>query len=468
MGRVNLMQQISSNPNLTSFNQYLVKSGYDKVLASSKQFTVFAPNNAAMTSVDPGILADTTRLKQFVGNHISYQLYTTSLAQPTIRVQMLNGKSETLSSTTIELATIVTADLYAQNGILQIINKAITPKLNIWDYVTNAGGKGLSTDGIKEQNYLLSQNYQVIDSANSKVIGVDPLTGKVILQPVFITNNHYKDNAADPANETNQYTFFVLADAGFDANTNAELKYFTTSSVDSTSKLTSFNILKDLIVPGVYSTKNEPGTLAMKDTIISIFGSKVPINMADTIRSYNASNGRVYVMKTINFRLQDKITPIFIEGESEPQSNQPGAWLARYDKAGDIYYRIKNDPTQPGKVFKDIFIEQNSNPTGGTLPPPFWCGYPIQSMYTVSYKVYIRAINDTRTVFNQRIDFGSINSNVFPYTPVTLNNYNEVYLGTYTPAKYGYNSMFLLGSLSTTGGQNSLTMDYIKLVPILP
>ncbi len=466
---VNLAQQISGNPNLSSFNQYLVKSGYDKVLASSKQFTVFAPNNAAMKNVDATILADSARLSQFVGNHISYQLYTTSLAQPTIRVPMLNGKSETLGNKTIENSNIVTADQYAQNGILQIIDRAIPVKLNIWDYVTNAGGKGLSTDGIKEQNYLLSQNYQVVDSVNSKQIGVDPTTGKIILQPVYITKNHYKDGASDPANESTQYTFFVLADANYDANMNAELKYFTTSSTDSTSKLTSFNILKDLIVPGVYSTKNEPGTIAMPDTIVSPFGVKVPISMADTIRSYNASNGRVYVMNKINFRLKDKIAPIIIQGESEPQTGQPGAWLARTDKYNDIYYRLKNDPTTGG-VFKDIYIEQNSIATGGggSYPPPFWIGYPIQAMYTVSYKVYIRAINDSKTVFSQRIDFGSINNNVFPYSAVTLNNFSEVYLGTYTPAKYGYNSVFLVGSTSTSTGLNSLTMDYLKLVPILP
>jgi len=462
---VNLLQQINSNANLTVFSQYVAKSSYAKILATSKQFTVFAPTNAAMAGVDPTIIADSAKLAMFVGNHISYQSYTTNLPQPSLRVQMINGKSETFTKTTIEQATIVTADQYASNGIFHIINKAITPKLNIWDFVTNTGaasGKGLTTVGLEEQTFLLSQNYQVVDSVNSKILGYDPVTGKVILAPVFVTKNHYKDNAADASNESNQYTFFVLADPGFDAQTLAESKYFSTSSTDSTSKLTSFNILKDLIVPGVYSTKNEPGTIAMPDTIVSPFGVKVPFNIADTLRTYNASNGRVYVMKNINFRLQDKIISQKIEGESEPPVGSPGSWFARTDRGSNTYYRIKNDPN--GIQFKDIYCEGNA---GQTLTALFYAGYPIQSMYSCTYKVYIRAINDTKTLYSQQISFGSNTAGTFPYTVVALNNYNEVYLGTYTVPKYGYNSMFLINANSGTSGANSMTMDYIKLVPIL-
>ena len=40
---VTLMQQIKANANLTTFARLLVKSGYDKELSSSKNFTVYAP-----------------------------------------------------------------------------------------------------------------------------------------------------------------------------------------------------------------------------------------------------------------------------------------------------------------------------------------------------------------------------------------------------------------------------------------
>src|SRR5476651_1495954 len=208
---VNLLQQINSNADLSTFSQYLAKSGYDKVLASSKQFTVWAPNNAAMKNVDPTILADSAKLSQFVGNHISYQLYTTNIPQPTLRVKMLNGKNETFTKTTIERATILTSDQYASNGIYHVISQAITVKLNIWDYATNTGaanGKGITTDALNEQAYLISQNYTYQDTSLATVVSIDPLTGKPVLKPGtgIVNKNHFKDNTVDLSNEDNQYT----------------------------------------------------------------------------------------------------------------------------------------------------------------------------------------------------------------------------------------------------------------------
>ena len=42
----NLLGQISKNPDLTKFAEYLNKTGYDQVVASSKTFTIWAPTNA--------------------------------------------------------------------------------------------------------------------------------------------------------------------------------------------------------------------------------------------------------------------------------------------------------------------------------------------------------------------------------------------------------------------------------------
>ena len=54
-----LFQQISENTALSKFAELLTKSGYDKVIASSKTFTVFAPTNTALTGLDPAIVNDT-------------------------------------------------------------------------------------------------------------------------------------------------------------------------------------------------------------------------------------------------------------------------------------------------------------------------------------------------------------------------------------------------------------------------
>src|SRR5476651_1235543 len=118
---VNLMEKIGQDANLSLFSQYLVKTGYDQVIISSKTFTVWAPTNAAILAAqatDPTVISDAAKLKLFIGNHISLQSYTSSAPTPSLRVKMLNGKSATFTKTTFEEANIVIKDEYASNGIL--------------------------------------------------------------------------------------------------------------------------------------------------------------------------------------------------------------------------------------------------------------------------------------------------------------------------------------------------------------
>lgn len=246
-----LMDQIDLNSNLSTFSGYLKKTGYDKIIASSKTFTVWAPTNAALQNLDQSVVTDTVKLKQFVGNCIANQSYLTSAAQPTLRVKTLNGKNITFTQTTFEEANITTANQYVANGILHIVDKAILPKLNIWEFVNSA-----TTVGLKQKAFLQALNYTYTDTTQATQTGVDPATGKPILKPGtgVINANTYLNTVADVSNEDKQYTFFVLADAAFDSERNKLTKYFTTTGsygttgLDSTSYLTSFNVVKDLTV----------------------------------------------------------------------------------------------------------------------------------------------------------------------------------------------------------------------------
>ncbi|HJY23473.1 MAG TPA: hypothetical protein VJ279_11330, partial [Hanamia sp.] len=55
----------------------------------------------------------------------------------------------------------------------------------------------------------------------------------------------------------------------------------------------------------------------------------------------------------------------------------------------------------------------------------------------------------------------------FPYTNVELNNYNEVYIGDFTLPELRDINMTLIAANSGTNGNNTLTLDYIKLVPVI-
>ena len=130
--QMTLMDMVSANAQLSTFKEFLVKTGYDKVIASSRNYTVFAPLNSALASVDPAIVNDAAKLKSFVGNHIALQQYRTSDIKITTRIGMLNGKFTNMLGRKIEEASITTADKYAGNGLLQVIDKALLALNNCW------------------------------------------------------------------------------------------------------------------------------------------------------------------------------------------------------------------------------------------------------------------------------------------------------------------------------------------------
>ncbi|HEY0040842.1 MAG TPA: fasciclin domain-containing protein, partial [Flavisolibacter sp.] len=173
-----LLEQIKEDGNLSKFSELLVKSGYDKILASSKTFTVYAPTNAALANLDPAIVNDSAKLNAFVGNHIATQSFVTTTITTQKRVPMLNGKYQNLLNKTIDDATIVQADKYAANGVLQVIDKMLPVLSTSWETLqTN------SNIPAAQKAYMLSLFRKIFDVSNAIEIGVNPTTGLPIYQP---------------------------------------------------------------------------------------------------------------------------------------------------------------------------------------------------------------------------------------------------------------------------------------------
>jgi len=449
---VNLLQQINANPNLSLFSKYLTQTGYDKVIASSKSFTIWAPTNAAFQSVDPNILGNAAALSKLIANHISFQLYGTGVPNPSIRVTTLNGKAATFTKTTFEEANIIKADQYVTNGIIQIIDKVIIPKQNIWEYVTDSTRADYTTQGLLQATYIKSQTYYYQDTTKATVDHINPLTGKPVLVPGtgIDTLNHYFDGSANLKDETQQYTYFVMLDGAYTTETSKVLKFFNTTSPDSTNKLAALNVCKDLVAPGYYTLANLP------DTLTSVNGIKLPVNKNSIVKTYNASNGIVYYVSSVGFRLQDKITNIIVQGESVLS-------YARTDKGGAIDFRLRVDPNNV--PYEDLYIGTSSS---ATITAGFFAAYSIQKVYSAQYKVYWRAINENSSTFSQQLiinqnpNLGSYTAAI-PLTTVFIRNYNEVYVGTITYNRYGQMSLYL----SDGTGATPLTLDYLKFVPVL-
>ena len=437
----NLYQNISKNAALTKFSDYLVKTGYDKVLASSKSYTVWAPTDAALATLDPAIVSDTAKLKLFVGNHIANQSYLTNAAEQ--RIAMLNGKYMTVAGTKFDSATITTANQYASNGIYHLIDKFIPRYTSCWEFMVN------STTSPLMKTYLLTQNYNFFDATVATQTGVnsqglpvyDTTTG-------LIKKNHFLEDALDVSDEKGQYTMILLTDAAFTTEYNKLTPWFKTGSTDSTNKLSSFWLTKDLVFKGAYTLAQLP------DTLLSVTGVKVPVNKPSIIASYKTSNGWVHVMSKVDFTLAYKFPPLVIQGEN------PTFFAA--DRTANTFYRARNSPLT-GLNYTDILM-QNYNYAN------YYINYLVKNVNSMRYNAFWVAVNDVQTtpLWSQRLAIDST-TNVanLPFVTVAYQNYTEVPLGQLSIANYRNLNLFVMGptTASSSGGNNSIVLDYIKLVP---
>jgi uncharacterized surface protein with fasciclin (FAS1) repeats len=437
-----LAQLITETPSLSKFNEYLVKTGYDKVLASSKMYTVWAPDNQTLQGLDAAIVSDTARLRQFVGNHLVNLAYYTNMPSPELRIRSLNGKYIKFTKTQFENADITQGNKYVGNGVLHIINKVVLPQPNIWEYV--------STTAFKQKTYIQNLDYTAIDSTKAEQTGIDPVTGKPVYKPGtgLVTRNYLYDRVGDLRNEQQEYTFILLTDAAIDAEKAKLNPYVQSTTPAETERLSSFHVIKDLVIKGAYTLQNLPAELVSAD------GVKVPINKNAILETHVTSNGIVYVMNQADVKLVDKIRPIKREGET-PDG------FSRTDKSANIAYRLRVNPNT-GQQYNDIYIFNHKIPL-------FNVRYRINELYNVKYKVYWVAPNDVQTLtFKQRFAVDDPLSTAFAETQVDLKNYNQVFVGDYVPTKFGGITAYVVAANNGTDATNSINIDYFTLVPQLP
>lgn len=439
-----LNQKIAAQTNLSLFNGYLKSTGYDKVLANSQNYSVWAPDNAALASLDASIVSDPIKLKDFVGNHIALTTIPVSKKlDDTIRVKLLNNKYATIIGSKFEEANIIGTSQFVKNGVLHTLDKISSVKLNIWDFMLS------STDAPLQSSYVSNLSTTVIDTANATIIGYNTSGNPIFApNPPTVSRNTYWVNVADLRDESQQYTYFMLQDGAFNTEKNKLATYYPSTDPNFNS---SFYVVKDLTVKGVYPLDKLP------DTLVSVKGVKVPMNRANVVKSYRASNGIVHVLNALPFRLKDKVPEFKIEGEN------PTSFSANKT----ILFRTKLDNL--GKSFKDIEVYNHSY-------AEFAVFYNKPNLPVVKYKVYARAIagltGDSQVAaFTQRYFFYNSTTSLYTlfYThAVNPLTYTETYLGEYTPLQFGSLQFRLTAANSTAVNVSTLILDYLRFEPVLP
>jgi uncharacterized surface protein with fasciclin (FAS1) repeats len=143
-----MMEYIESEPQLDLFLQMLQVSAYDTLLSVSQTYTVWAPKNEALTSVD---LSDTTTVTEIVSNHIARYVVGTS-ATRSDKVFMFSNKLVTFVGSKFGLTNLTDANIKVANGLLHIIDAYVPYVPNIWEYADRITG----LDSLAE--YFISQD----------------------------------------------------------------------------------------------------------------------------------------------------------------------------------------------------------------------------------------------------------------------------------------------------------------------
>lgn len=443
----NLSEVIANTPELSKFKELLIQTGYDKILSESKTYTVFTPTNEALAQVDPAFLNDPEKLVFFVQNHIALTSYSSVRNQDVTKIKMLSDKYlEFQGSSTIDDATILTADKYAANGIFHIVNKALTPKQNIWQYINSASSTSPMSSyllSLKELNIYKSD----ADSKKNATPGkyADSLT------------NSYLKNVYNLNNEENSYTLFLMEDEGYTAEVDKLRPYLNKSTADSTDTYARYFTVRDMVFPKKYKQNELPSQLTSR------FGVTVPIDKTQIVgEPIVLSNGIIYRMKKMDVPLMNRLVTTKVEGEKN-NSFSPSSVSSK------ILYREKKDLS--GKLFMDVVLYNTKGTTADLI-------YSTKDLYSTKYQVYWRAINidlpeaKVPAVFKQRLNlFTGMKTPIlksFPLTEVGIGVYDEILIGEFTMENAGdMDRIVLLSDPLTPAEKYSIALDYLKFVPII-
>ena len=448
-----LFAEISAQTNLSKFKELLEKSGYSKVLSSSKNYTVWAPTNDALASLSTTIINDSVALKAFVGNHIALQSHIMPTTTSTETVGLVNGKYVTFGKDVFATAAITSSNKYVGNGILHVIGSAVSVLPSLWEYVN-------STKATFSQNAaIINLTSQVFNASKATIDSISATTGLPVYRPGtgYETVNSFTKGVYDLNDESKKYTYFLLANDVFSQEVTKISPYFKTSTTDSTYRKAAYETIKDLAIEGEYSINQLPATLKSK------FDVNLTIDKSAIVQTIKVSNGTVYVLNKISVAVNEKFKPIIVEGENYASRMPTASSLASTVIATRTLLNPLTNTTS-----KSVFVVGHGN-------AGFWLRYNLPETPSIKYRVYWVAINDlyasntatgeTATfAINQKLAMGSLSSATFAYPAAALpvKNYTEQLLGEYTVSSYGTLSLYLVAN-----GTNAMSLDYIKLVPVL-
>ncbi len=212
-----LWEAIKLNPQLSNFAKVLEATSYDKSLASSQVFTVFAPTNANFPESEANALIsqyqqekqsvkdkNNTVIKEFVQNHIA--LYNYSVSRNTHdSIVLMNGKYAVLQYGSIDRTPLSTINQLYENGVLYTVGSPVDYSANIFEYLK----KDADLDSVRSFFYNPMFYREEFNASGSVEGGINELGQTVYLDSAFYQLNELYDIVGRVAAEDSTYWMTV-------------------------------------------------------------------------------------------------------------------------------------------------------------------------------------------------------------------------------------------------------------------
>ena len=133
-GPVSVADTIAAQPQLSTLNGLVAKTGLTDTLKGTGPFTVFAPTNEAFAKVPAKTMDELAKEPAKLKAVLTYQLVPGKLMAADVK----NGNSKTVNGAnvalakagefvTIEEALVQTADISATNGVVHVVDSVLIP-----------------------------------------------------------------------------------------------------------------------------------------------------------------------------------------------------------------------------------------------------------------------------------------------------------------------------------------------------
>ena len=379
----NLYEALRQDSETQRFAQLAASVGYDKVLASSQTYTVFAPGNEALAGLDEN---DKDEVKKIVTNHIARYSNPSSTGTAEA-VRMLNGKVYHFdNSSSFEGCHINAADMRSANGIIHHIDGQVPYAYNIYEYIQ------AKPEFSELYSFIHQFDETKFDADNSVEIDIDD-QGRPVYDSIMVSYNklleHRQYGLGHIADEDSVYSMVLPTNEAWAAAYKRIAPYYKVydtdaALADSLQQIrTKLAIMNDLVYRGRHA---DP---AAEDSLVSTTGSVIhsPADLTASATTVQASNGYVFVVNNLNYdNTETWNKPISVEGEEQNGRSYNNTLTSVFTRNVKAESTVKN-------VSGDSYIEVQ--PISGSTNPSVTFEVPgvLAGKYNV-YAVLLPALMD--------------------------------------------------------------------------